>query len=129
MAALGDAVVSFPVSGAQDPEPVFLRVSQISTSASFYSVYHPGGNPPAAVQLVGTSPNRKGLYIMNSSSLPLGISWGSPPASAAEFGAKINALALFSPSLLIFGYTGPYYGRWDGSGSLSSSVAFVTEFF
>ena len=106
-----------------------MRVAEQCTTASFSTIYHPGGTMTASFALLPANANRRSFMLYNSSSFQLVVSYGAPLGPTAV-GAKINANVLGFPgtaNIPAIAYTGPIYGRWDGSGSLSSSIVFATD--
>lgn len=139
MAHIGDAIVSFPVSGSSSgsagiPPSVFFRVSQQALSATNYVVFHPGGAQASALQLAPRNNNRQRFSILNSGTLVLLIDHGStfnpqgsPTAGIPNYDRQVAAnMGVYDEILPT--YTGPIFVGWIGSGSVSGSSAVMTEF-
>ena len=81
MAQLGDAYISFPLSGSSSPNnvpaAVFLRMAQQVSSASSFYAFHPGGSQVTAMLIAPRNNNRLRWSIINSGALPLLIDHGA----------------------------------------------------
>lgn len=136
-----DAACVLPASGSL----VYLRVVSQVNSCSNYLTWHPGGSMTGSVLLLPANPNRQKYQILNSGTLALGINRGlpfdprvNPPTQANHMDNIIQGTTVLqgnqgsTPSLVFAPdppiYTGPIYGAWIGSGTLSGSTAIVTEF-
>lgn len=141
MSNFSDAAVVLPASGTI----VYIRTISQVNSCSNYLTYHPGGMMTGAFCILPANPDRLKFVILNSGSLALGINRGlpfdprvNPPTLANHADNIIQGTVTLqgnqgsTPSLDFISldpvYTGPIFGAWMSSGTLSGSTCVVTEF-
>lgn len=153
MPQFGDAVVYFPVSGSSSgsagaPPGVLVRIASQASHTTNYVTCHPGGSMTGSLMLVPRNNNRIKLTIINSGSLALAIDHDD--AAVDQFNPNVPMSPTNDWDNVILGtvtlqgnqgvtpavdyieydpvYTGPIFGAWIGSGSLSGSVCCVTDY-
>jgi hypothetical protein len=136
-----DAAIVLPASGSV----VYLRVISQVNSCSNFITYHPGGMMTGAFCVLPANPDRLKYTVLNSGSLALGLNRGSgfdprvnPPTPANHADNIVLGTVTLQgnqgvvPALVFESfepvYTGPIFGAWMASGTLSGSTAIVTEF-
>lgn len=148
MAHVGDAYVQFPIDegeGGDYPKEVHVRVVQQVHSASVRIICHPGGGMTGSLTLAPTNHNRVRFTILNSGTLPLGLSHGHgftpnvtptvgshwdniiPGTNVIQQGNQPTPQSVAWEAPLPC-YTGPLVIAWFGSGTLSGSCCVLTEF-
>lgn len=147
MPHLGDALISYPVSGSTAvpsdvtgslssgvPPPLFLQTAQWASAARTTRLYYGTGSSVVGNGLAMTSgvpfmlanPNRRALFVRASGALPAGLGFGANvlQATAHRIVAPEATVNVYEGVPV---YTGQVYAIWIGSGSVSGSAVFGTE--
>lgn len=123
MAHLGDAAVSYPISGSAPT--VFFRIAAQWSSASFTNVTASAGGR----MIADTNVNRVGMVVVNDSPVPVYIRFGAP-ANSLNYSQVLPPINKSNNQHIhedFPKYTGQIHAFWDAAGT-SGSIK-VTEFF